>query len=43
MTTAEIHTKLQEGFEDIESGRGQDAEATFAALNLTSKCSIEQF
>ena len=30
MTTAEIHTKLQEGFEDIEAGRVQDAKAAFA-------------
>ena len=32
MTTAEIHTKLQEGFEDIEAGRVQDAKAAFAAF-----------
>ena len=32
MTTAEIHSKLQEGFEDIEAGRVQDAKATFAAF-----------
>ena len=33
MTTAEIHTKLQEGFEDIEAGRVQDAKAAFAAFS----------
>lgn len=32
MTTAEIHSKLQEGFEDIEAGRVQDAKAAFAAF-----------
>ena len=32
MTTAEIHTKLQEGFEDIEAGRVHDAKAAFAAF-----------
>ena len=32
MTTAEIHTKLQEGFDDIEAGRVQDAKAAFAAF-----------
>ncbi len=32
MTTTEIHTKLQEGFDDIEAGRVQDAKAAFVAF-----------
>jgi hypothetical protein len=32
MTTAEIHTRLQEGFKAIEAGRVQDAKAAFAAF-----------
>ena len=32
MTASEIHKKLQEGFEDIEAGRVQDAKAAFAAF-----------
>ncbi len=37
MMTAEIHTKLQEGFEDIEAGRVQDAKAAFAAFRESHK------
>ena len=32
MTTTEIHAKLQEGFDDIEAGRVQDAKVAFAAF-----------
>ena len=31
-TSTEIHAKLQEGFDDIEAGRVQDAKAAFAAF-----------
>ena len=37
MTTAEIHTKLQEGFDDIEAGRVQDAKSAFAAFRESHK------
>jgi len=30
MTTEEIHTKLQKGYDDIETGNVQNAAATFA-------------
>lgn len=32
MTTAEIHSELREGFEDIEAGRVHDAKAAFASF-----------
>ncbi len=37
MTTSEIHKELQEGFEDIEAGRVQDAKAAFAAFRESHK------
>ena len=37
MTTAEIHTKLQEGFDDIEASRVQDAKAAFAAFKESDR------
>lgn len=30
MTTEEIHAKLQEGYEDVQAGRVQDAASAFA-------------
>ena len=32
MTTAEIHTKLQEGIDDIKAGRVQDAKSAFSSF-----------
>ena len=40
MTTAEIHTKLQEGFEDIEAGRVQDAKAAFVAFREIGRAHV---
>ena len=35
MTTAQLHAKLQKGYDDIEAGKVQDAEMAFAKFRET--------